>query len=146
MFASRFPDEKDVRRRVTDRGLECRTERPVIYRGLSITDEQAEQLGAGETITIPAYRLQSWTKSRAIANDFALPGHGGNVGLMIKKSGRQVSVVLDVENIVRRIGHRSLIKVLGGEYKATDAGREREVVVETNGSLTIHPRDVLKMT
>lgn len=118
----------------------------MIYRGLSITDEQAEQLGAGETITIPAYRLQSWTKSRAIANDFALPGHGGNVGLMIKKSGRQVSVVLDVENIVRRIGHRSLIKVLGGEYKATDAGREREVVVETNGSLTIHPRDVLKMT
>lgn len=118
---------------------------PAIYRGLSITDEDADKLGAGQSITIPAHRLQSWTKSRGIAKDFALPGHGGDIGLLIRKTGRQVPVVVDVENVVRRIGRRRLKQALGSHDRATDAAREREVVVQTDGTLTIHARDVVEM-
>lgn len=118
---------------------------PAIFRGLSITEENAEAIVRGETITIPAHLLQSWTKSRGVADDFAIPGYGGNVGLLIKKTGRQVKVVFDIENAVRRIGRRQLKHVLGNSSIVTDAAREREVVVETYGSLVIHPKDVIKL-
>ncbi len=111
---------------------------PVIYRGLSITDEQWDELASGETITIPAHRLQSWTKSRSIAKDYALPGHGGDRGALIRKTHGAVKVVADIESMVRRIGIRSF----SGDVR-TDAGREREVVVETDGTLTIRHQDLV---
>jgi hypothetical protein len=112
---------------------------PAIYRGLSISDADADRLASGESITIPAHRLSSWSKSRAIADDYALSGHGGEIGILIRKTGRQVSVVLDVNNVLRRFGRN----ILSGSA-ARDAAREKEVIVETDGSLTIQANDVIK--
>lgn len=112
---------------------------PVIYRGMSITDDEADRLASGETIRVAAHQLSSWTKSRSIADDYALPGHGGDVGVLIRKTGRQVEVVVDVNNVLRRFGR----KILSGEA-ARDAAREKEVIVQTDGSITIRPEDVIK--
>ncbi len=112
---------------------------PVIYRGMSISDADADRLASGESITVPTHRLSSWTKSRSIADDYALPGHGGEVGVLVRKTGRQVEVVVDVNNVLRRFGR----KILSGEA-ARDAAREKEVIVQTSGSITIRPEDVVK--
>lgn len=109
---------------------------PSLYRGLSITEDDITRLKSGQSITIPAHRLQSWTKSRHIANDYALPGHGGDIGVLIRKPGNQLLVRLDIENVVRAIGRTTL---------GRDAARDREVIVETNGSLLLNPRDVIKV-
>ena len=109
---------------------------PSLYRGLSVTEDDIDRLESGQSITIPAHRLQSWTKSREIANDYALPGYGGEIGVLIRKPGSQLLVLLDIENVVRAIGRTAL---------GRDAAREREVIVETNGSLLLNPRDVIKV-
>lgn len=117
---------------------------PQIYRGLSITEKDADEITLGNSITIPSKRLQSWTKSRSIANDFALPGYGGDVGILVRKTGKQVKVVLDIENVIRQIGRKNLKRIFSQD-QITDSTREREVVVETNGTLVIHPKDILKI-
>lgn len=117
---------------------------PYIYRGLSITDEELATLQAEGSITIAAHRLQSWTKSRAIAQDYALPGHGGDVGVLVRKSGTRVKVVLDIANVLKHAG-RPFVQMLSRD-ETTDAKREKEVIVETDGSLTITLAEVIKVT
>lgn len=109
---------------------------PALYRGLSISEEDLDQLSAGRTIVVPAHKLQSWTKSRSIADDYALPGYGGDVGALIRKPGGQLTVRLDVHNVLRAMGGRKLL--------GTDAARESEVIVETDGSLTIYPQNLIR--
>lgn len=108
---------------------------PALYRGLSITEEQLSEISRGQTIKIPCYRLQSWTKSRAIALDYALPGHGGDVGVLVRKTGRRVTPRADIENVLRAIGKRTALGV--------DAAREREVVVELPGYLSLNITEIL---
>jgi hypothetical protein len=111
---------------------------PVIYRGLSISDQDLDELSNGNTVTIPAHRLQSWSKSRSIASDYALPGHGGDTGVLVRKTGRRVAVVADIENIVRRVSTNAF-----SWNVRTDISREREVIVQTDGTLAISPNEVL---
>ncbi len=109
---------------------------PALYRGLSITEEQADAIDSGQEITIAAHRLQSWSKSRGIADDYALPGYGGDIGALVRKPGSQLHVVLDIVSVLRGIGRKSL---------GTDAAREKEVVVQTDGTLTLRKKDIIRM-
>ena len=117
---------------------------PYIYRGLSITEEELETLQTTGTVAIAAHRLQSWTKSRVIAQDYALPGHGGNIGVLVRKSGRRVKVVLDIINVLQRAG-KPFLKTLSRDEQ-TDAKREKEVIVETDGSLSITKAEVIRFS
>ena len=110
---------------------------PALYRGLSITDEQLDALSVGEIIKVPCHRLQSWTKSRLIADDYALPGHGGPIGILVRKTGRTVKPRLDIENVLRSMKNKNAFGV--------DAAREREVVVELPDVLSISMSEIIKV-
>lgn len=106
---------------------------PVLYRGMSVSDNDATQLQEGIVIIVPVHRLSSWSKDRGIAEDYAIPGEGGDIGILLRKVN--LHAVVDVANLAKH-------GFLTGDT-AVDAAREEEVIVETNGTLTIHPTDVI---
>jgi hypothetical protein len=109
---------------------------PYIYRGMSITEDQLDTLNAEGSVTILAHRLQSWTKNKGIADDYALPGYGGDVGILVRKTGTRIKVVLDIQNVLRHAGRSSL---------GRDAAREKEVIVDTSGSLVLNKAEIIKV-
>ncbi len=112
---------------------------PALYRGMSITDDECDTLASGQSVTVAAHRLQSWTKRQDIANDYALPGHGGEIGVLVRKPGSQLMVRVDIVNVMRFMDKKTLGRVI-----AADATRECEVVVETTGSMVLHHKDIRK--
>lgn len=107
---------------------------PAIYRGLAIDDDDLAKIESGISIRVPAHKLQSWTLRRDIAEDYAIPGIGGDYGILVEKTGE--GVVADIFNMA---GYR---EYFSGDV-ATYVARESEVIVETDGWLVINPKEVI---
>ncbi len=108
-----------------------------LYRGMCIAAGDAERLRNGETITIPAKPMQSWTSSRKVAEYFSDPAGGDwDFPIVVKQSVRTLPVLVEVDFLINFLPTGSL----SGDI-ATDAKREHEVIVGTNGRQTIEPKN-----
>lgn len=104
------------------------------YRGIVLNRENFDALEDGDSVTLPSKGFSSWTLDFEVAKQFAT-GAGASTGVVIKKDGSDLEVVLNIETFF------FLTKLDITKY--LDRPDEQEIIVKDKPkSLIITRRDL----